>query len=163
MILSGATSLSISAIKTTGTLVVLCTRVLLCSVVVCWCVLLCVVVCKRGGEASLHLCCVRRYSGAGRWLAGLPLSLPLQRLSSKQEIMSSNLVRCFYAACCSHHTLLWVACRTDVTNQFHGVTVSTLDSESSDPSSNLGGTLTCFSTMSPKWKRPEVLVRNVIH
>ncbi len=40
---------SISAIKTTGTLVVLCTRVLLC-VVVCCCVLLCVVVCKRGGE-----------------------------------------------------------------------------------------------------------------
>jgi hypothetical protein len=33
------------AIKTTGTLVVLCTRVLLCSVVVCCCVLLCVVVC----------------------------------------------------------------------------------------------------------------------
>ncbi len=50
-------------IKTTGTLVVLCTRVLLCSIVVCccvlWCVfvcccvLLCVVVCKRSGEVSL--------------------------------------------------------------------------------------------------------------
>jgi hypothetical protein len=28
-------------------------------------VLLCVVVCKRGGEVSLKLCCVRRYSGVG--------------------------------------------------------------------------------------------------
>jgi hypothetical protein len=37
--------LSISAIKTTGTLVVLCTRVLLCTVVVCCCLLLCFVVC----------------------------------------------------------------------------------------------------------------------
>ncbi len=53
--------------KTTGTLVVLCTRVLLCSVVGC----------KRGGEVSLHLCSVRRYSGGGGWLAGLPLPLPL--------------------------------------------------------------------------------------
>jgi hypothetical protein len=42
------------AIKTTGTLVVLCTRVLLC-----------VAVCKRGGEVSLQLSCVRRYSGGG--------------------------------------------------------------------------------------------------
>jgi hypothetical protein len=40
--------LSISAIKTTGTLVVLCTRVLLCGVVVC----------KRGGEVFLQLYCV---------------------------------------------------------------------------------------------------------
>ncbi len=57
------------AIKTTGTLVVLCSRVLLCSVVVCCCMLLCVVVCccmllcvvvcKRGGEVSLKLCCVK--------------------------------------------------------------------------------------------------------
>ncbi len=53
--------------KTTGTLVVLCTPVLLC-----------VVVCKRGGEVSLQLCCVRRYSGGGGWLAGLPLPLPLK-------------------------------------------------------------------------------------
>jgi hypothetical protein len=59
---------SISAIKTTGTLVVLCTQVLL----------LCVVVCKRGGEVSLQQCCVRRYSGGGGWLAGLPLPLPLK-------------------------------------------------------------------------------------
>ncbi len=65
--------LSISAIKTTGTLVVLCSQVLLCSVVVCCCVLLCVVVCKRGGEVSLQLCSVRRYSGGGGWLSGLPL------------------------------------------------------------------------------------------
>ncbi len=63
------------AIKTTGTLVVLCTRVLLCRVVVCCCVLLCVVVCKRGGEVSLQLSCVRRYSGGGGWLAGLTLPL----------------------------------------------------------------------------------------
>jgi len=42
------------AIKTTGTLVVLCTPVLLC-----------VVVCKRGGEVSLQLCCVSRYSFHG--------------------------------------------------------------------------------------------------
>ncbi len=34
--------LRISAIKTTGTLLVLCTRVLLCTVVVCCCLLLCV-------------------------------------------------------------------------------------------------------------------------
>ncbi len=32
-----------------------------------------VVVCKMGGEVSLKLCCVRRYSGGGGWLAGLPL------------------------------------------------------------------------------------------
>jgi hypothetical protein len=66
MMLHPSKPLSISAIKTAGTLVVLCTRVLLC-----------VVVCKRGGEVSLQLCCVRRYSGGGRWLAGLPLPLPL--------------------------------------------------------------------------------------
>ncbi len=54
-------------VKTTGTLVVLCTRVLLCSVVVCCCVLMCVVVCKTGGEVSLQLYCVRRYSGGGGW------------------------------------------------------------------------------------------------
>jgi hypothetical protein len=57
-------------------LVVLCTQVL-CSVVVCCCVLLCVGVCccvllcvvvfKRGGEVSLQLYCVRRYSGGGDW------------------------------------------------------------------------------------------------
>jgi len=28
---------------------------------------LCVVVCKRGGEVSLQLYCVRRYSGGGGW------------------------------------------------------------------------------------------------
>jgi hypothetical protein len=54
--------------------VVLCCCVLL-FVVVCCCLLLCVVVCKRGGEVSLQLCCVRRYSGGGEWLAGLPLPL----------------------------------------------------------------------------------------
>jgi hypothetical protein len=43
------------AIKTTGSLVILCTRVLLFSVVVC----------KRGGEVYLQLFCVRRYSGGG--------------------------------------------------------------------------------------------------
>ncbi len=43
----------------------------------CSVVLLCVVVCKRGGEVSLHLCCVRRYSGRGGWLAGLTLPLSL--------------------------------------------------------------------------------------
>jgi hypothetical protein len=42
MMLQPSKPLSISAIKTTGTLVVLCTRVLLCTVVVCYCVLLCV-------------------------------------------------------------------------------------------------------------------------
>ncbi len=67
MMLHPSNPLSISAIKTTGTLVVLCTRVLL----------LCVVVCKRGGQVSLQLCCVRRYSGGGGWLAGLLLPLPL--------------------------------------------------------------------------------------
>jgi hypothetical protein len=53
----------------TGTLVVLCTRVLLCGVVVC----------KRGGEVSLQLYCVsceEVLRGWG-WLAGLPLPLPL--------------------------------------------------------------------------------------
>jgi hypothetical protein len=49
MMLHTSIPLSISAIKTTGTLVILCTRVLLCSVVV----LLCVVVCKRGGEVEV--------------------------------------------------------------------------------------------------------------
>jgi hypothetical protein len=34
-----------------------------------------IVVCKRGGEVSLRLCCVRRYLGVGGWLAGLPLPL----------------------------------------------------------------------------------------
>jgi hypothetical protein len=38
--------LSISAIKTTGTLVVLCTRALLCSVVVLLCVVVCKTICK---------------------------------------------------------------------------------------------------------------------
>ncbi len=65
MMLHPSKPLSISAIKTTGTLVVLCTQVLL----------LCVVVCKRGGEVSFHLCCVRRCSGGGGLLAGLPLPL----------------------------------------------------------------------------------------
>jgi hypothetical protein len=46
------------AIKTTGTLVVLCTRVLLCSVVVCCCVLWCVVVC------CCVLLCVRGVGGS---------------------------------------------------------------------------------------------------
>jgi hypothetical protein len=46
--------------------VVLCTRVLLCSVVVC----------KRGGEVSLQLSCVRRYSGGGGWLAGIREQVP---------------------------------------------------------------------------------------
>ncbi len=41
----GPKKVETKAIKTTGTLVVLCTRVLLCSVVVC----------KRGGEVSLQL------------------------------------------------------------------------------------------------------------
>ncbi len=45
MMLQPSKPLSISAIKTTGTLVVLYTRVLLCGVVVCCFVLLCVVVC----------------------------------------------------------------------------------------------------------------------
>jgi hypothetical protein len=45
MMLHTSKPLRISAIKTTGTLVVLCTRVLLCTVVVCCCLLLCVVVC----------------------------------------------------------------------------------------------------------------------
>ncbi len=30
-----------------------------------------VVVCKRGGEVSLQLSCVRRYSGGRGWLAGI--------------------------------------------------------------------------------------------
>jgi hypothetical protein len=53
-----------------GTLVFLCTRVLLCTVVVCCCLLLGVLVC----------CCVllRVIQGGGGWLeAGLPLPLPL--------------------------------------------------------------------------------------
>ncbi len=45
------------------------------SVVGCSCVLLCVVVCQRGAEVSLQLCCVSRYSVGGGWLAGLPLPL----------------------------------------------------------------------------------------
>ncbi len=57
MMLHPSKPLSTSALKTIGTSVVLCTRVLLCSVVVC----------KRGGEVSLQLCCVRRYSGGGGW------------------------------------------------------------------------------------------------
>jgi hypothetical protein len=40
--------------------------------------LLWVVVCNRGGEVYLHLCCVKRYSGDERWLPGLPLPLPKQ-------------------------------------------------------------------------------------
>ncbi len=71
MMLHPSKPLSTSGIKTTGTLVVLCTRVLLCSVVVCCCVLLCV----RG--VVMSPCCVRRYSGGGVCLAGLPLPLPL--------------------------------------------------------------------------------------
>ncbi len=55
MMLHPSKPLSTSAIKTTGTLVVLSSRVLLCSVVVC----------KRGSEVSLQLSCVRRYSGVG--------------------------------------------------------------------------------------------------
>ncbi len=53
------------AIKTTGTLIVLCTRVLLCSVVVCCCVLWCVVVC------CCVLLCVRGLTGlkSPHWLA----------------------------------------------------------------------------------------------
>jgi hypothetical protein len=57
MMLHSSKPLSMSAIKTTGTLVVLCTRVLLCTVVVCCCLLLCVVVC------CCVLLCVR---GVGR-------------------------------------------------------------------------------------------------
>jgi hypothetical protein len=66
--------LSISAIKTTGTLVVLCTRVLLCTVVV----LLCVVVCKRDGEVSLQLCCVSCEEVLRGWgVVGRPPPPPL--------------------------------------------------------------------------------------
>jgi hypothetical protein len=56
MMLHSSKPLNISAIKTTGTLVVLCSRVLLSTVVVCCCLLLCVVVC----------CCV--LEGVGRSL-----------------------------------------------------------------------------------------------
>ncbi len=61
MMLQPSKPLSISTIKTTGTLVVLCTQVLLCTVVVCCCVLLCVVVCccvleGRGGLLVAVLC-----------------------------------------------------------------------------------------------------------
>ncbi len=54
MMLHPSKPVSISAIKTTGTLVVLCTRVLLCTVVVCCCVLLCV----RGVGRSSCSCVV---------------------------------------------------------------------------------------------------------
>ena len=52
----------------------------------------------------------------------------LKRLSSKQEIPSSNLGGAFFLSLTFSH--LW----------FYGVMVSTQDSESCDPSSNLGRT-----------------------
>jgi hypothetical protein len=60
------------AIKTTGTLVVLCNRVLLCSDVVCCCVccvLLCVVVCC-GVLLCVVVCCVKEGSLASSHLIG---------------------------------------------------------------------------------------------
>jgi hypothetical protein len=85
MLLHSSKPLSISAIKTTGTLVVLCTRVLLCAVVCCCVLLLVVVVCCWVFLCVLVCCCVLegwggllvavlcdRYSGGGGWLAGLP-------------------------------------------------------------------------------------------
>ncbi len=70
------------AIKTTGTLVVLCTLVLLCSVVVCCgVVLLLRKIWPLTGLKSPH------------WLA--PWLSWLKRLSGKQELMSSNLIRAF--------------------------------------------------------------------
>ncbi len=72
MMLQPSKPLSISTIKTTGTLVVLCTQLLLCGVVVCCCVLLCV----RGvgrSPCSCIVCLVRRCLGGRGWLAGLPL------------------------------------------------------------------------------------------
>ena len=43
-------------------------------------------------------------------------------------------------------SLSWV--RLILSDRFHGVMVSTLDSESSDPSSNLGGTLSFYILIS---------------
>jgi hypothetical protein len=59
--------LSISAIKTTGTLVVLCTRVLLCTVVVCCCVL-------EGWGGLLAVLCEQVFRGWG--LVGTAPPLP---------------------------------------------------------------------------------------
>ncbi len=58
MMLHSSKPLSISAIKTTGTLVVLYTRVLLCTVAVCCCLLLCVVVCCCVLLSVVVGCCV---------------------------------------------------------------------------------------------------------
>ena len=58
MMLHSSIPLSISAIKTTGTLVVLCTRVLLCAVVCCCVLLLCVVVCCCVLLCVVVCCCV---------------------------------------------------------------------------------------------------------
>jgi hypothetical protein len=67
MMLQPSKPLSISAIKTTDTLVVLCTRVLLCGVVVC----------KRGGEVSLQLCRVSCEEVLRRWgVVGRPTPPP---------------------------------------------------------------------------------------
>ncbi len=83
MMLHPSKPLSTSAIKTTGTLVVY--------VPECCCVvLLCVVVCKRGGEVSLQIRCVRRYSGGGGWLAGLPLPVPIG--DGRREVLVHNVI-----------------------------------------------------------------------
>jgi hypothetical protein len=70
MMLHSSKPLSISAIKTTGTLVVLCTRVLLCNFVVCCCVL------EGWGGLLVDVLCEQVFRGWG-WLEGLPLPLPL--------------------------------------------------------------------------------------
>ena len=63
----------------------------------------------------------------------------LKRLSSKQEIPSSNLGGAYVFSAISTSPVS----RSPV--GFYGVMVSTQDSESCDPSSNLGRTLVFFS------------------
>ncbi len=76
MLLHSSKPLSTSAIKTTGTLVVLCTRALLCTVVVCCCVLLCVVVCccvlEGWGGLLVAVLCEQVFRGEGAGWQGSP-------------------------------------------------------------------------------------------
>ena len=76
----------------------------------------------------------------------------LKRLSSKQEIPSSNLgVALVFVNLSQELTMLLLfMLGPSVRPRFYGVMVSTQDSESCDPSSNLGRTLLFFCWLDTK-------------
>ncbi len=84
---------------------------LLC-VVVCRCVLLCVFVCKRGGEVSLQLYCVRRYSGGGGWCSTVCM-WGGGVLLVHNEVLVRNVIHYVPVLLPSHHLEVHVLCTSN--------------------------------------------------